>query len=228
MATREEHRELARELLLAYAHGQDRDATGRLGNYLEPRQLEALFAHQDEQTLPRMPTSYLILPKLTRGGTWWPKLGLWVAPDTKPAGRPPLELLSLEVILVPDPAGDGNTAAVEPRVRCVAFRFEPPSCFANNVAPEGDHDYYHMQFVSMPRAGRGASADNCFQLPDRFPAFPLRARDFGSLVLGLAVALYGRNFAEGRGRRGVDLDLSTRTRQKLKEAYKDLGYWTWG
>jgi hypothetical protein len=219
VATSEEHRDLAQQLLLAYADRQAKydDDPDRPQAYLDRRQLEHLFVSH-EQKLPRLPSSPLLLPRLRSGDLFWPTLGLSLPDRSQASAIPPIELLSLEVILVPPQ----QPTPTDQERRCVGFRFEPPSCLPFGKKSTGQHDYYHMQFVRTPRV-HSNGREALLPLPDKFPAVPVRARDFGSLVLALAVALYGRDYYLN----DREIDLAQDTRDRMRAAYQALGYWDW-
>jgi hypothetical protein len=221
VANRQEHRELARELLLACAEAQDSHAEpGRpTGYYVRREDLEALFRPREDDVIPQAPGSYLVLPKLTSGNpARWPMLGVYFLNPSTPSAfkAPPLELASFEVVLMAE-------AAVP-----VAFRFEPPSSFWHDGTPAGEHGYYHMQFVSVLRANaQSGTVGDIVLLPDHSPAVPIRACDFGSLILALVVALYGRTVVEDGNFQSLNLDVRAGTTHRLRKAYKELGYWKW-
>ena len=225
MDNREKHRQLAEELLLACVELQDslcQEAGVPQGHGLSQRQVVELLRPKDDYQLPTAPNGYLVLPKLPRGPRLWPLLGVFFLEPVAPARSrlPGLELAALEVILVPDAPGSGAAGG------CVAFRFEPPTCFWYWDTP-GDHDCYHMQFVTTRRVARWATnIGECLPLPDECPAFPLPARDFGSLVLALLVSLYGREAIENPSPRGPNWNLEARTRRSAREACVELGIGT--
>ncbi len=206
MSSRREHLLIAQELLelsveVFRANEDDRRPSGEM----DANRIKLLFQEED-QGRPLFPNEPVVLPAISNGSKKiWPKLGL-VSPDkTPPRGTPPLEVVSLEVLLY----SEGSDH--------VAFRFEP----ANNLyfSTKGSHDYYHCQFVTMPRAAV-ARDHKCQDLPTSYPAFPLRANDFGSLILALMVSLYGINFA------ATFPQLSERRpiKAKIDAAIEKLGY----
>jgi hypothetical protein len=220
VASREEHLDLARILLLAFADRQDLLGDGKpQGFRVDAVQIEELFRRANELTIPPSPTSCLVLPRLLRGKRLWPLLSIFfLRPAGQPVQRPALELASLEIFLVPE-----GEEAGEPH-RCIGFRFEAPTSYSFDGPQPGSHDYYHMQFVAEPRVA-GALPHGIYPLPDRAPAFPLRAADFGSLVLALVVALYGRRALDENNDRSLDIELSSKVRQRLGVAYGELSYW---
>jgi hypothetical protein len=78
---------------------------------------------------------------------------------------------------------------VDDRVRFYGFRFEAPE-----GAGGGRHDFYHVQLIrSFRRDGKALNPPGTALavVPEKQPAFPLRAEDPVSLVAAFFVSLYG-------------------------------------